>query len=377
LNSTGLGRDAVLFYGSQSGRPVVIRSPTNDFHDLVRGLTVTAHSASENPVVVTASRDLARVQDSLKDFVDSYNDVLDQIHDLTRFDASTGDRGPLIGESALRVVEREISEAVIQPVLGLAAGKNLASQLGIRLTATGRMVFDSAAFEAVAASDPETIRRIFTQARTLAQETPLRDFANGTGLDATGAGAELRIRRRNGTSFDVDLTGDVTVRDLLRSIKEASGNGGAVTATIAPSGRSILVTDSTSGTSAFRVEPVNGSGAYQKLGLDRAADSQGGATITGREIDLSRDPGMARRFYDSLQALLDTEDGLLQSRADFYQSEIDNLKSRADRKREQMAAREAQLRRQFAQLEVLMGQNQTTQARLAATLGSILPGGTR
>ncbi len=368
---TSKGRDAVLFYGGTGGRPVVVRSTSNEFRDVVKGLTVTAKAVSDAPVSVSATRDLKKVEDAIGELVDSYNEIVDEIHTLSRFDPATGTQGTLLGESALRVVERQISDAVLRPVLGLASGENLASQAGLRVTAQGKLTFDASQFSELASSSPDAIRDIFTRSRRLDEQVKLADFRDGEGVGSTNAGAELRVWRRDGTTFDVDISGDLTVGDVLRSIDEASGNGGTVTASLASNGRSFLLTDSTTGSTAFRVESLNSSPANRHLGLDKEADSSGAGTITGREIDLQDDPGVARRLFDTLKSLLDSTDGLLERRAENYQSTIDGLAQQVKRKQDLLTSHQEQLRKQFAQLEVLMGQNQNTLQRLSSALGGL------
>jgi flagellar capping protein FliD len=246
--------------------------------------------------------------------------------------------------------------------------------VGIRVAADGQLVFHEGDFDTLAAKDSDTVKDIFTRSRPLDDKVRLADFANGSGVSTSAGGSELRIWKRDGTSFDVDLTGSLTVRDLLSTINHATGNGGAVTASISTSGRSIALTDSTTGTTAFRVEPLNGSGAYQQLGLDRPADTSGGGTITGRDIDLKDDPGVARRLFDVVTTLSDAQNGVLQRRADAFQSEIDDFNKRITTMQQSITAHEQQLRQKFAQLEVLMGQNQNTLQRLAAGLGGVVAG---
>ena len=366
FNRIAEGYDAVLFLGGQGGRPVVIRSSTNEFRDVVKGLSVTAKAVSETPVTVTATRDLETVRTAIQDLVESYNEVMDDIRNLTRFDVTSGTKGPLLGESSLRNVERQVSAAILRPVLGMGFKENLASQIGLRITTQGKLSFKQDEFDAVASSNPDAIRGIFTQYRPLEERVKLSEFGNGEGVTASNSGPEMRIHRRDGTTFDVDLTGDTNFRELLASINEASGNNGTVKATLSSDSRSILLTDSTVGVTAFAVKSMNGSPAYRQLGLDIGADSAGGGVMTGRKIDLQGDYGVARRLADVLKTLTDSTGGLLSTRAENFQSQIDELNKRMESKKESMAARETQLRRQFAQLESLMGQNQNTLQRLTA-----------
>lgn len=126
--------------------------------------------------------------------------------------------------------------------------------------------------------------------RTLNRNTRLADLNDGKGVDIisgstdpdTGDPApdldlDFRVTLRDGTYFDVDLAGAVTVGDVMDTITAAA----PATFSIAvdddgPDG--LILTDLTGGTGRFSVESLNRSEAAQDLGITASVYS---ATITG------------------------------------------------------------------------------------------------
>jgi flagellar capping protein FliD len=181
---------------------------------------------------------------------------------------------------------------------------------------------------------------------------------------------DVEIHTRDGGSFSVDLGSAQTVQDVLNAINNATGNG-SVTASIAGDGRSLVLADSSAGSATFRVTSLNGSAAYNDLGINRSADQTGGGTITGSAIDLTSDWGLGRRLVEVVERLVNVDTGSVQLRADGVRQRIEDLRQRAADMEERLGRQEELLRRQFAQLEVIMGQQQNTLQRLSAIMGTL------
>jgi len=105
--------------------------------------------------------------------------------------------------------------------------------------------------------------------RSLREETALSDLNLGIGLH-TIDGTDLTIRRADGVDLDIDLTGAVTIADVLERINGHTGNGdGAIVARLATigSGIEIVNTDLVSTQAAFAVRSDPRSEAAVELGL--------------------------------------------------------------------------------------------------------------
>ena len=118
--------------------------------------------------------------------------------------------------------------------------------------------------------------------RSFSATSLLADFNNGRGVRRVD-GADFRVTRSDGTSFDVDLSpAATTAQDVLNAINAASGGGGT-TASLAASGNGVVLTDTAGGAGTPAITPLNFSDAAADLGL-LAAPAAGGV-ITGADVN--------------------------------------------------------------------------------------------
>jgi len=117
--------------------------------------------------------------------------------------------------------------------------------------------------------------------RSLAGATPLAGLNGGKGVRTVATGADLRVTRTDGTTFDVELSGALTVGDAIAAINAADGGAG-VTAGLATTGNGIVLTDATGGAGALSVANQNAAHAVEDLGLTAAP---AGATLAGTDVN--------------------------------------------------------------------------------------------
>jgi flagellar hook-associated protein 3 len=138
--------------------------------------------------------------------------------------------------------------------------------------------------------------------RSFAPTALLADFNDGRGV-RTVPGADFRVTRTDGTTFDVDLSPTATtVQDVLNAINTASGGAG-VTASLATAGNGIVLTDTAGGAGALTVTPLNFSEAARDLGL-MAAPAAGGV-ISGADVNVVSAAGVFAnlgRLRDALRS---------------------------------------------------------------------------
>ena len=156
-------QDAVVFYGGNSGsNPLVISSSTNQISNLVKGLTLDLHSASESPVTVSVTRTADNVVDELNKFADTYNGLIDKMKELTKFDAGSMTHGVLLGEGTVQSVEAEMQSILYATVPGAGVYKSL-TEVGLSASgSSGHLVLDEERFKTAFAANPEAVKRLFT-----------------------------------------------------------------------------------------------------------------------------------------------------------------------------------------------------------------------
>jgi flagellar hook-associated protein 2 len=114
---------------------------------------------------------------------------------------------------------------------------------------------------------------------TIGDNTTIQSLNGGLGVQTTN-GNDFQIATSEGTTFAVNLTTMNSVQNVLDAINNATGNNGAVTASVTRNGSSIQLTDKTGGT--ITVSALNGSTAAQGLGL--LGGTQSGGVLTGQSI---------------------------------------------------------------------------------------------
>lgn len=367
FQQTATARDGIMFYGEDAdgSSSLMIRSSTNSYDDVVEGMTVTARGVSETPVTVNVTEDRGAIVDQMSELITALNGVLDTIGDLTDFNAETEEAGILLGDSTIRGVERSLVRALTRPIVGVDNAFSSMADLGVRFR-SGKFQFDASEFEAALTEDPEAVERFFGSSRGLETATELDDFGNGDGVRTKFNENDMRVSLRDGTDIEINFDGDGTVQDVINTINSAGA--GSLTAELSTDGRSFVLRDLTTGTNDFRASSINASGTANDLGLADAADVEGGGVITGAQIDLTQDPGIASRLGDAITGLTDATDGVLQRRSNGLDELIESLNERVERIEERLVNREELLRRQFTNLEQIMAQSQATMDRLNATL---------
>jgi len=146
--------------------------------------------------------------------------------------------------------------------------------------------------------------------RTLTAETRLDQLNHGRGV-SQGEGAEIMIHRNDGTQFSVDLTGSVTIGDLLNRINNNVANVNAatkVTASLNALGNGITVSSVLPGPltpnpQPFAIEAIRGNQALWDLGLIPIGADRVEGTLTPsdtRIVGTDPNPQEVRGIFNSL-----------------------------------------------------------------------------
>jgi len=210
--------------------------------------------------------------------------------------------------------------------------------------------------------------------RTLTNTTRLDQFNHGRGVNMANGG-EISIRKNDGTQFAIDLSGSVTIQDVLDRVNNHVSNQDAVTkitASLNSTGNgitlsSVLAAPGTPDPQPIAVFALSGAEAAWDLGLIPPGQSSaiGSFTATNsRLIGVERNPQEVKGIFNSLlrfreavragdfgeisraSQLFDEDlDRMTSSRGSLGISlqQIDNLKQNHEDRNNDLAARESQL----------------------------------
>lgn len=156
-------RDAVVFLGAADAEnPVVLRSGSNMLGDVLEDVTIDLVGTSDQVVDLSITQDTEAIAEDLHDFVDAYNEVLDRMDELSRFDAESLTRGVLFGDSTVDLVRGRLRSVVTGEFRGASPGVSRLSAVGITISSGGKLSFDEDKFREVYADDPEAVELLFT-----------------------------------------------------------------------------------------------------------------------------------------------------------------------------------------------------------------------
>ncbi len=190
FTETAAPRDSLLLFGTPgtTGQGLLLASPTNQFTDVVPGLSVEVKQASAAPVTVTVSRDDKALVDALQAVADTYNRMRTKLTELTAYDAATNKSALLQGDAAVLRVESDL----VRLLAGRIGTGSLATlqALGLSLNEKGELELDAARLRAEFARDPEAVKQLLS-----APETGASDRFKKVLDSLVGEGSSLLVNR--------------------------------------------------------------------------------------------------------------------------------------------------------------------------------------
>lgn len=160
-------------------------------------------------------------------------------------------------------------------------------------------------------------------------------------------GADLRITRSDGSSFDVDLSSAITMADAIEAINLASGGtasaGVGVTASFATTGNGLVLTDSAGGADQLSVANLNFSQAVQDLGLDQPP---AGNVISAADVHPVKAQGLFSNIAQLRDALLSGDQQAITTASeglDLDYKRVVNLRGRTGARVQELQARSQRL----------------------------------
>ncbi|MDY7108643.1 MAG: flagellar filament capping protein FliD [Planctomycetota bacterium] len=162
LSALSEGRDAKVFFGSDNPEDgFLVTSDSNTLDDVIEGVSIDLHKASDEAVTLTVSRDEESIVEAVKQFVTTFNDVVGRINDYDFFDVDTEEKGVLLGNGTTRTVSDALYRVVSGKALNLDTSFQYLSQVGIGINSSGELTFDQTAFREAYAEDPEAVENLF------------------------------------------------------------------------------------------------------------------------------------------------------------------------------------------------------------------------
>jgi flagellar hook-associated protein 2 len=226
---TAQDAEIALWPGTTAAQTV--KSSTNAFTDLLPGVSVTAKEVTPAPVTLTVARDDAGITKLASDLVDGVNGIFSlvasksAVSTTTTTGGTTTSAGVFAGDSTVRSVNQSILSAASLPV---GTPPTSPSEIGISITKTGTMEFNSTKFAAALAADPagtaakvqEIAGRIATAATTASDK-----YTGTLTTTITGQQSEVRDLADRISDWDTRLASrQATLKSTYSTLEVALSN---------------------------------------------------------------------------------------------------------------------------------------------------------
>ncbi|HWP41326.1 MAG TPA: flagellar filament capping protein FliD [Tepidisphaeraceae bacterium] len=163
-------QDAAVFVGDASAeQPLLITASRNQLAGVVKGVNIELHGVSDKPVTLGVTRSIDNVVSEIQKFTDTFNQMVDKLKELTKFDTKTNTRGLLLGEGAAQTIETEIY-AMLNTVNASAGRYRVLADVGLSLGEGAKLVFDEDKLRQAYATDPQAVENLFTSIESVTAE---------------------------------------------------------------------------------------------------------------------------------------------------------------------------------------------------------------
>ncbi len=153
-------RDAVIAFGD-GGTAVLATSSTNEFTELVDGLSLQVGQPTGQPVTVTVDADDSSIVSKVGLFVDSFNKVIEKIDSLTFYNEADQTTGTLFGSFETLRLQSDLTDLVTGRFAVDGSIRSLGA-VGITLKDDGTLELDEEKLSQAFAENPEDVKKLFT-----------------------------------------------------------------------------------------------------------------------------------------------------------------------------------------------------------------------
>lgn len=326
---------------------ISITRPSNEFSDLVDGLSISLYDAEPGTkITIDVEQDLNQAKTAIIDFVDAYNAVQTFINEKTFVDETTGEASEdaiLIGNSTVKNIESSLQQIAGTFAKGVTdrAGKDdysVLAEIGIDFVAYGTntdplldntFVVDETKLNAALLDEPTEVMELFL----------FRGKSDNSDLTMTSFNGKTNAAQYD---FNIDASGgvinsvtyDITIDGVTTTGKNATVSGNSITTT---------------------------DGLRLFYGGDKTAADTASVTTSA---------GIGAQLYFQLDSLLKEEDGALSQEISAFETQNTSYQEKIDRIDERLESQRENLMDRFIAMETSLARMKTIQNSLDELMAS-------
>ena len=135
---------------------ILIRRDTNEIDNLVEGVNITLTKTGESRISITQDTD--KITEKMQEFVTKYNELLDSVKSLTKYDEDTKVAGVFQSSSEIRNMLAPLKDIFATTISG--AGK-MSEDFGLKVERGGKITFDENKFKEALSDDTTAVQNFF------------------------------------------------------------------------------------------------------------------------------------------------------------------------------------------------------------------------
>ena len=194
---------------------ISMRRPTNNIDDIVSGVNIELLTTTEpgKPAVISITRNDEEIMESVKSFVETYNELSLKLDEVTRYDEDSKIAGIFNGNSDIRMIRPTLTRIFSTNIPTETEIKSLA-KYGLALDEKGKMSLDTSKLSMALSTDPEGTQEFFygsmksTEFKEVQTDGVFKKFDQELDKLLNGGNARLKLLEESLTKDDKKLRED-------------------------------------------------------------------------------------------------------------------------------------------------------------------------
>lgn len=184
--------DAKIAFGGSS--PITVTSATNQFTNVIGGLTLNVKKLTETgkSISLKADLDTSAIRGKIQSVIDKINDLNEFVDKQNSYNVDTKESGTLFGEPTLQTIQASLRSTLSSKVPGLTGAYTQLAALGIRTGLDGRLIIrDSARLDKALREDLDSVVDLFTSSGR--SSSSYVEYVSSTEKTKVGTGYTVNI----------------------------------------------------------------------------------------------------------------------------------------------------------------------------------------
>lgn len=140
-----------------------LSSATNTVSTAIDGLTLNLLETTSGAESVTIADNTTGIKTAINSFVEGYNKFATAVDGLTAFDATSGVKGPLLGDFTTRTITNQLRTALSAAADGYIGSYSRLAEIGVTLSSTGTLTVDDEVLSTALENNFDDVNAVLTR----------------------------------------------------------------------------------------------------------------------------------------------------------------------------------------------------------------------